>query len=63
MTFNDWVYFISGIIWGGWMVRPLVDIVKKIYQNAKEAQNGNNSLNTNGINTIDNMLLKLMKHY
>jgi hypothetical protein len=47
MTFNDWIYFISGIIWGGWMVRPLVDtvvdIVKKIYQNAKEAQNGNNS--------------------
>ena len=43
MTLNDWIYFISGIIWGGWMVRPLVDIVKKIYQNAKEAQNGNDS--------------------
>jgi hypothetical protein len=43
MTLNEGIYFIAGIYLGGWLVRPLVDIVKKIYQNAKEAQNGNNS--------------------
>lgn len=43
MTFNEWVYFIAGIYLGGWLVRPLVDIVKTIWKNAKEAQNGNNS--------------------
>jgi hypothetical protein len=41
MTFNEFLYFLCGIVWGGWIVRPIVDIVKKIYQNAKEAQNGN----------------------
>jgi hypothetical protein len=41
MTFNEFLYFLCGIVWGGWIVRPIVDIAKKIYQNAKEAQNGN----------------------
>ena len=42
MTFNEWAYFICGIIWGGWIIRPIVDLGVKIYKNAKEAQNGNN---------------------
>ena len=40
MTFNEVIYFITGIYLGGWLVRPLVDIATKIYKNAKEAQNG-----------------------
>ena len=42
MTFNEWAYFICGIIWGGWIIRPIVDLGVKIYKNAKEAQDGNN---------------------
>jgi hypothetical protein len=43
MTFNELLYFLSGIFWGGWIVRPIIDVVKTIWKNAKEAQNGNNS--------------------
>ena len=42
MTFNEWAYFICGIVWGGWIIRPIVDLGVKIYKNAKEAQDGNN---------------------
>lgn len=43
MTFNEWAYFICGIVWGGWIIRPIVDLVKTIYHNAKEATDGNSS--------------------
>ena len=42
MTLNEFSYLICGIIWGGWIIRPIVDLIQKIYKNAKEAQNGNN---------------------
>ena len=42
MTLNEFSYLICGIIWGGWIIRPIVDLGVKIYKNAKEAQNGNN---------------------
>ena len=42
MTLNEFSYLICGIICGGWIIRPIVDIVKTIWKNAKEAQNGNN---------------------
>lgn len=42
MTFNEFVYFICGIVWGVWIIHPIIDIGKKIWKNAKEAHNGNN---------------------
>ena len=39
MTFNECIYFIVGVYLGGWTVRPLVDIVKTIWKNAKDATN------------------------
>ena len=41
MTLNEFAYLICGIIWGGWIIRPIIDLIQKIDKNAKEAQNGN----------------------
>jgi len=43
MTLNEFAMFVSGVIWGIFIIKPLYDIAAKIYKNAKEAQNGNNS--------------------
>jgi len=42
MTFNEWLYFICGIIWGIFIINPVLEVGKKIWKNAKEAQDGNN---------------------
>jgi hypothetical protein len=36
MTLNEWAYFISGIVWGGWIIRPVIDITQTIWKNAKK---------------------------
>ena len=42
MTLNEFSMFVTGVIWGIFIIKPLWDIVAKIYKNAKEASNGNN---------------------
>ena len=39
MTLNEFSYLICGIIWGAWIIRPIIDIGTKIYKNAKEKTN------------------------
>jgi hypothetical protein len=43
MTLNEFSMFVAGVIWGIFIIKPIWDIGTKIYKNAKEAQNGNNS--------------------
>ena len=42
MTLNEFSMFITGVIWGIFIIKPLWDIGAKIYKNAKEATDGNN---------------------
>jgi hypothetical protein len=42
MTLNEFSMFVAGVIWGIFIIEPIWRIARKIYQNAKEAQNGNN---------------------
>ncbi len=47
MESREIVYFIAGMVWGGWIIRPILDsglkIGLKIYRNAKKAQNEHNN--------------------
>lgn len=42
MTGTEFVYFLAGIVWGVMVVAPIITVIKTIWKNAKEAQNGNN---------------------
>jgi hypothetical protein len=42
MTLNEFSMFVTGVFWGIFIIEPVYRIGKKIYKNAKEAQNGNN---------------------
>ena len=42
MTLNEFAMFVAGVVWGIFIIEPIWRIARKIYQNAKEAQNGNN---------------------
>ena len=42
MTLNEFAMFVTGVIWGIFIIKPVWDIVTKIYKNAKESSNGNN---------------------
>ncbi len=43
MDSREIIYFIAGIVWGGWIIRPalatVLTIGLKVYRNAKKAQN------------------------
>lgn len=41
MTLNELAMFVTGIFWGIFIIQPIWLIARKIYQNAKEAHNGN----------------------
>lgn len=36
MSLNEFSMFVTGVIWGIFIIKPLWDIVAKIYKNAKE---------------------------
>jgi hypothetical protein len=36
MTLNEFSMFITGVFWGMFIFKPLWDIARKIYKNAKE---------------------------
>ena len=36
MTFNEFAMFVTGVIWGIFIIDPIWSIVRKIYKNAKE---------------------------
>ena len=41
MNGTEFMYFLAGIIWGVMVVTPILTVIKTIWKNAKEAQNGN----------------------
>jgi hypothetical protein len=36
MTLNETAMFLAGVFWGIFIIKPLCDVVAKIYKNAKE---------------------------
>jgi hypothetical protein len=36
MSLNEFAMYIAGVFWGIFIIKPLLDIVAKIYKNAKE---------------------------
>ena len=40
MTLNEFSMFVTGVIWGIFIIEPVWRIASKIYKNAKEKQNG-----------------------
>jgi hypothetical protein len=42
MSLNEFAMFVTGVIWGIFIIKPVWDLGAKIYKNAKEATNGNN---------------------
>lgn len=36
MSLNEFSMFVTGVFWGIFIIKPLWDIVAKIYKNAKE---------------------------
>jgi hypothetical protein len=36
MSLNEFAMFLAGVFWGIFIIKPLGDIVAKIYRNAKE---------------------------
>ncbi len=38
MTLQEFSMFVTGVFWGIFIIKPLYDIVVKIYKNAKERQ-------------------------
>lgn len=37
MTFNELLYFLTGIFWGIFIVKPIWNVLSAIYKNAKNA--------------------------
>lgn len=41
MTLNEFSMFVTGVVWGIFIIKPIWDIGVKIYNEAKKATNGN----------------------